>query len=296
MSAHPIHGVLVAAITPRQKTGVAIDFGAALDLVDFFESHGVDGITLLGSTGEFLHFEPEERSRLVTLVTKRSHVPVLVNVSHSTLDGSVRLGREAMDAGAAGVLVMPPYYFRYSQESVRAYCLDFAEQVKAPVYLYNIPFFTTELQLATSLDLLSTGRFAGIKDSGGNWEHFVALQKVAPVFVGSDTMYSRTCRASLGSSSASAGSISGLASAVPELMVAIDRRARAGEDTAALDALLKDFCDRVLSFPLPVAIKEAAAIRGIPVGPHAAPLGPGEYHRLEEFRAWFREWLPRLMV
>jgi 4-hydroxy-tetrahydrodipicolinate synthase len=285
MSAHCIRGVLVAAITPRQSSGVAIDFGAALELVDFFESHGVDGITLLGSTGEFLHFEPEERTRLVALVTKRSHVPVLANVSHSTLDGSVRLGREAIDAGAAGVLLMPPYYFRYSQESIRAYCLEFAEQVKAPIYLYNIPFFTNELQLATSIDLLSTGRFAGIKDSGGNWDHFVELQKAGSVLVGSDVMYSRACRAG------AAGVISGLASAVPELMVAIDRRARNDQDTAALDAQCKEFLDRVLRFPLPIAIKEAAAIRGVSVGPHATPLGPDERRALDEFRGWFREWL-----
>jgi dihydrodipicolinate synthase/N-acetylneuraminate lyase len=285
MSAHCIRGVLVAAITPRQSSGVAIDFGAALELVDFFETHGVDGITLLGSTGEFLHFEPEERTRLVALVSRRSHVPVLVNVSHSTLDGAVRLGREAMDSGAAGVLIMPPYYFRYSQASIRAYCLEFAAQVKAPTYLYNIPWFTNELQLETSLDLLRTGAFAGIKDSGGKWDHFVELQKVASVLVGSDTMYSRTCGAG------AVGSISGLASAVPELMVAIDRRARAGLDTSAQDALLKDFSDRVLSFPLPIALKEAAAVRGISVGPHATPLGPDERRALDEFREWFREWL-----
>ena len=292
MSAHcsppSITGVLAAAITPRETAGVAIDFGAAFELIEFFEAHGIDGITLLGSTGEFLHFEPEQRTHLVAQVSKRSRLPVLVNVSHSTLAGSVRLGREAMDAGAAGVLIMPPYYFRYPQDVLRVYCLEFAAQVKAPVYLYNIPFFTNELALPTSLDLLSTGAFAGIKDSGGRWEDFVELQRVTTVFVGSDRMYSRACAAG------AAGVISGVASAVPELMVSIDRSKRAGHDTTVLDEHLSDFLGRVLSFPLPIAIKEAAAIRGIKAGPHATPLGAAESKRLDDFRSWFRDWLPEM--
>ncbi|PYT16974.1 MAG: hypothetical protein DMG59_08780 [Acidobacteria bacterium] len=294
MSAVPsdkIQGVLVASITPRRSTEVTIDFGAALELIDFFHDHKVDGIALLGSTGEFPHFSMEDRARLAVMAAKRSRVPVLVNASHSTLEGSVSLARDAIDAGVAGVLLMPPYYYRYDQESIRAYCLEFAEQVKAPAYLYNIPFFTNELQIQTSLDLLASGAFAGIKDSSGKWEEFAALQKLAAereisVFVGSDVMYSRARAAG------AAGAVSGLASAVPELMVAIERRVRSGRDTKVLDAHLNDFADRVLSFPLPIAIREAVAIRGIKTGPHAIPLAPADSRRLSEFGSWFRAWLP----
>src|SRR5215472_11488306 len=97
-----IRGVFPAAITPRRATGVSIDISAALELMDFLQSHGVDGITLLGSTGEFIHFEPEDRARLASMAVKRCRVPVLVNASHSTLDGAVALAQQATDAGAAG--------------------------------------------------------------------------------------------------------------------------------------------------------------------------------------------------
>src|SRR6202035_3971575 len=129
-----------AAITPRQRSGVAIDCGAAGELAAFLEEHGVDGITLLGSTGEFLHFEAADRARLVDAVAKRTRLPLLVNVSHSTLAGAVGMARDAADRGAAGVLILPPYYFRYNQEAIRAFCLEFAAQARVPVYLYNIPF------------------------------------------------------------------------------------------------------------------------------------------------------------
>ncbi len=274
-----------AAITPRRPNEVSIDIAAALELIDFLESYKVDGLTLLGSTGEFLHFTPEDRMRYVTMAVKRAHVPVLVNASHSTLDAAIAIGQQAAADGAAGVLIMPPGYFRYGQEFIMAYMMEFAAQVKAPVYLYQIPQFTSGMVLQTMLDLLATGVFAGIKDSSGNWDDFVELQRAAPrFFTGADAQYSRMLK------NGAYGAISGVASVVPELMVAIDRRARAGEDTSALDAKVADFIDRSAAFPFPIGIREACAVRGIKTGPHAGPLGRQECLEMEEFRAWFSDW------
>jgi dihydrodipicolinate synthase/N-acetylneuraminate lyase len=289
-----IEGVLPAALTPRAEGSTAVDFSASLDLLDFLESHHVDGIALFGSTGEFTHFSIDDRTRLVGMAAKRVRVPLVVNASHSTLEGAVQIAQEAAGAGAAAVLIMPPYYFRYGQEEIRAFCLQFAEQVDIPVYLYNMPFSTTELELQTSLDLLSTGEFAGIKDSGGKWEHFEALQALAvsrafSVLTGAEVLYSRMKRAGV------AGTISGFASVLPELIVAIDRRVRAGQDTVKLDAYLAEFAQRALGFPFPIGVKEAAAVRGIKSGPNASPLGSDQSRRLEDFRAWFRERLPEIL-
>src|SRR5581483_5317103 len=275
-----------AAITPRRSTGVSIDIAAALELLGFLESHGVDGITLLGSTGEFLHFDAEDRARFAAMAVKRCRVPVLVNVSHSTFEGTVELAQQALGSGAAGVLAMPPYYFRYTQASVRAWFLELAAQVKGPLYLYNIPQFTTEITLDTALDLLGTGAFAGIKDSSGHWDNFVAMQQAGhKIFIGADTMYARAARAG------AYGSISGTASVLPELMVAIDRAARAGEDTSALESRLAEFSKRAGRFAFPLAHREGARVRGLKPGPHATPLGPEESRGLEEFGVWLRQGL-----
>src|SRR5919206_129257 len=124
-----IGGINVAAITPRRPREVEVDLGAMLELVDFLGSHQVQGITAFGTTGEFVHFTIEERSRYVALLAKRSRVPVIANVSHSTLDGAVMMAEEAAGAGISAVLLMPPYYFRYSSEAVEAYCFEFASLV-----------------------------------------------------------------------------------------------------------------------------------------------------------------------
>jgi dihydrodipicolinate synthase/N-acetylneuraminate lyase len=79
------------------------------------------------------------------------------------------------------------------------------------------------------------------------------------------------------------GVISGLACAVPELVLAAQR----GSAMAA--GRLHELRERVEPMPFPVGIREATAQRGLKIGPHAAPV---DERVLEEFREWFRGWLP----
>ena len=171
-------GVIAAAVTPHGKRGDEPDIGATLELIDFLCAAGVHGIALLGSTGEFVNLNSDDRVRLVYLAVKRSRVPVLAGVAHSTLDGALALGREACAAVAAGLLLMPPYFFRYGQPEIREFYLKFVElNHGVPIYLYNIPAFTSEIASETAIQLLATGRFAGIKDSSGGWDNFQALNR-----------------------------------------------------------------------------------------------------------------------
>ncbi len=294
-SATDIGGVYVAAVTPHRDKSYEADVGATLELLDFLSAAGVNGIALLGSTGEFLHLTFEDRVRLVQMAVKRSRVPVLVGVGHSTLDGALELGREAVGAGAAGLLLMPPYFFRYSQEDMSEFYMQFADALgrAARIFLYNIPVFNNEIAIDTATALLGTGLFAGIKDSGGQFSYFERLLEVskqAPItlLIGNDRIYSHARPAG------AHGIVSGVACAVPELLVALED-AIAKNQTAKierLDALLQEFIDWHDKFPTPVAIKTAAEQRGLKIGPLASPLGPAAQRLLDEFREWFRAWLP----
>ena len=104
------------------------------------------------------------------LGVKRSRVPVLAGISHSTLDGAVELASEAFGSGAAGLLLMPPYFFRYGQDDILEFYTRFREQVpkRLPVLLYNIPQFSNGIAIETAARLLQTGLYSGIKDSGGD--------------------------------------------------------------------------------------------------------------------------------
>ena len=121
-------GIAVAAICPRRETGHEIDLGRALEVLDFLAPYKVSAIAVMGSTGEFIHFDMEERMRLTQLAAKRSSAPIIASVIHSTLDGTVKLAEEAEHSGAAAVLVMPPYYFRYNQPEIEEFYRRFRDE------------------------------------------------------------------------------------------------------------------------------------------------------------------------
>jgi dihydrodipicolinate synthase/N-acetylneuraminate lyase len=77
-------------------------------------------------------------------------------------------------------------------------------------------------------------------------------------------------------------------------MLALDRAIVTGDSGTAgrLDARLHELLDWIDLLPAPVGIREATALRGVKVGPHATPLGPEGQRKLAEFREWFQGWLP----
>jgi 4-hydroxy-tetrahydrodipicolinate synthase len=288
-------GVFAAITTPRRKGTLEADFSAALDLLDFTADAGVAGVGMLGSTGEFLNFNFTDRQRLVYLGVKRSRVPVIAGVSHSSLDGAVQLGDEAISSGADALLVMPPYFFRYEQPEIEAFLLEFARETAGavPILLYNIPQFTSPIEIETVERLVATGLFAGIKDSSGDWDYFERLLTLRreghfAVLAGNDRIAARALAAGAD------GVISGCASAIPEVLVALAKAIAAGDERRAgeINRRLHEFIERIEHFPAPVGIRRAVELRGKKSGPPLTPLSPAREIELEEFSAWFREWLP----
>ncbi len=291
-------GVYAALATPRPQNSVEADAAALFDYIDLIQNRGVDGMVLFGSTGEFLHFDVTERMRVLVLARKRCRVPLLVNVAHSTLAGAIELAEDAMATGVAGLLLMPPYYFRYSGGQIAEFYRQFANEVdgKARVYLYNIPQFTNAIPADVMEELLASGAFAGIKDSSGDWESFerlLALKVNHPfqLLVGNDRIYRRA--RPLGAD----GIVSGVAAAVPELLVGLERAIVAKQEERAddLDGRLQEFLGSLDRFPAPVGIKIAATARGWKLAHTAMPYDEQTSRAKQEFEQWFKEWLPLVL-
>ncbi|HLJ51481.1 MAG TPA: dihydrodipicolinate synthase family protein [Bryobacteraceae bacterium] len=291
---NPFEGVIIAAVTPRRESETSIDLAATLELIDHLACCGPSAIALLGSTGEFVHFALDDRRHMANFAVKRSRVPILVNVSHSTLDGAVELAREAATSGASGVLLMPPYYFRYDGESIKRFYWEFMRRTgrRLPVLLYNIPQFTSEIPICAARELLSSGEFAGIKDSSGSWDYFLALHDQSiktpfAVLVGSDGLYAKARRAG------AHGVVSGIASAIPELLGALERAITTGDEAriALLDGRLGEFIAQIEHLPAPMGIKEAVNVRKWRAGSMAVPPSPQQ----ATFAEWFRDWLPGVL-
>ncbi len=292
---NPASGVYAAVATPRVSDSIEADPAALFDYLDAIVRGGVDGIVLFGSTGEFVHFDLADRVRVATLASKRCRVPLLVNVSHSSLVGALDLAECAIKAGVAGLLLMPPYFFRYSEEQIFSFYSKFVSVVgcQVPIYLYNIPQFTNPISAPLAKRLLSTRSFAGIKDSGGDWHMFEALQAVHAdvpfqLLIGNDPLYLRAFPAGAD------GVVSGVAGAIPELMVALDRALRATDLARAgqLNARLEEFVSWVNKFPATLAIKRAACVRGWKLDHSSVPFDQHTLAEIGAFEQWFREWLP----
>jgi 4-hydroxy-tetrahydrodipicolinate synthase len=285
-----LSGVFAAAVTPNRPGTLDIDYSALMDLLDFLACARVTGICLMGSTGEFLNYSFADRQRAVYLGSKRSRVPVLVGVGHSTLNGALQIAGEAIAGGADGLLLMPPPFFPYGQAEIEEFYRIFAHETgdAVPILLYNVPEFTSRIETATVKRLLDSGLFAGIKDSSGDWVYFeelLTLRREVPfaLFAGHDGIALRALRAGAD------GVISGCAAAIPELLVAM-QQSKGNPD--ALNQRLEEFLAWVTRFPAPVAIKRAVQLRGQKSGEFAVPFNPERAVELDEFSRWFTAWWP----
>lgn len=112
-------GIYPIAATPF-KTDMAVDFTSVDRLTDFYQDAGATGMTILGILGEAQKLEPEESRAIAKRVIARSRVPVIVGVSNPSFAAMRGLAREAMDLGAAGVMLAPASHLR-SDEQIAAY-------------------------------------------------------------------------------------------------------------------------------------------------------------------------------
>ena len=173
--------------------------------------------------------------------------------------------------------------------------LRMPDDFDANLYIYNIPFFTTPIEASTAQRLLETGRFSGIKDSSGNVDYVAHLLPLrddkTAVFVGNDVVFHSLKMAGAD------GVVSGVACALPELMLALDRAIAAGDDKKGehLDAYLQEFVRHINRFPAPIGVKEAVKGRGLVAAGHSIPFGPQMRRQIDEFRAWFRNWYPAVI-
>jgi dihydrodipicolinate synthase/N-acetylneuraminate lyase len=278
-------GVFASCITPRRIGSQDPDFSGLLDLLDFLAEGGVAGVSLFDQTGEFLNYSFAERQRLLYLGAKRSRVPLLCGVSHSTFDGALQLAEEAISSGADGLMIMAPYFYRYSQRELETYFVEFARETgdAVPILIQNLPEATSTLEFDLMRRLIETGRFAGINDSSGDWnlfESLIQLKRQMPfaLLAGSDRLAARALR------EGADGIVSAAACAVPDLMTRLPQASN----------VLTDFLDRSEKFPFPVAIKRAVEIRGQKSAPPLTPLAPENEAALNEFSAWFKGWLPQM--
>ncbi len=144
-------GVFTIAVTPFLPDG-NIDFASIESMVDAYIDRGATGLTILGMMGEAGKLTAEESIAVVRAVVARSSVPVVVGVSAPGLAVMAALSANAMDAGAAGVMVAPAGSLR-TDDQILSYFRSVAEVLgPTPFVLQDFPL-ATGVQIETSVIL-----------------------------------------------------------------------------------------------------------------------------------------------
>jgi 4-hydroxy-tetrahydrodipicolinate synthase len=138
-------GVYTIAVTPFLPDGT-IDFDSVDRVTDFYLEKGATGLTILGIMGEAGKLSGAESMAVVRRVVARAPVPVVVGVSAPGFAAMQELAREAMGAGAAGVMVAPPGHLR-SDDQIVGYYHGVAE------ILGDIPFVLQDFPLVTGVTI-----------------------------------------------------------------------------------------------------------------------------------------------
>jgi dihydrodipicolinate synthase/N-acetylneuraminate lyase len=273
-----LRGAIAAALTPLMAGGSAIDEEAIPPYVDFLASHGVDGILTLGTTGEGVLFDLDERRRIAELFMEAAGARLQVAVhcgAQSTSDTTVLAEHAALVGADAVAVIAPPYFALDADELFLHFAAAAAACSPLPFYIYE---FAARSGYAVPLDVIARLRneapnLAGLKVSDTPWEKFEPyLVEGLDIFVGPESLIPQ------GLASGAAGAVSGLAGSFPDAVVPLvrDPSPEAGERVGALRASLQ-------RLPFHAASKLALGLRGIPVrGAVRPPLrGLSESERAE---------------
>jgi 4-hydroxy-tetrahydrodipicolinate synthase len=192
-----MQGVLAPVLTPFDSN---LDPDPALFLRHCrgLLEEGCTALAPFGTTSEANSLSVEEREALLAALLEGG-VPaakLVVGTGCTALSDSVRLSRAAARAGSAGVLMLPPFYYKnVSEEGLfRSFAavIDRVGEPRLRVYLYHIPPVSQvgiPLRVIERLLAKYPGVVAGIKDSSGDFENTRAILRAFPgfeVFVGSE--------------------------------------------------------------------------------------------------------------
>ena len=130
---------------------------------------GVDGIVVMGSTGEFFAMTMEQIKKLIDISTAccAGRTELYIGTSRMIAEETIELGNYAIEKGADGVMIISPYYFQLPDESIERYYDIVAEGIKGDIFLYNYPDITGHsISAQTVLNLVKKHKnIVGIKDT-----------------------------------------------------------------------------------------------------------------------------------
>ena len=269
-------GLQVVLITPMSED-FSVDLKGLEDNVRTVLAHGVDGLVVSGTYGEFSTLSADERTDMFRVVASAADgvVPVVACVAHSATREVISLAERAVRAGVDGVLVAPPFLCEANADQIVGHFQCVASAVDTGVLVYNDPDLGVYLDVAL-LDRIADevpnvcGTKHGATDLRELYRLVDGLGDRWTLVGGSDTLAIASHAVGFN------GITSSRTGPFPELIPKIWRCLEANDLDGArrLQAAWRGYRELSSKFGEPATMKAAHELRGRPGGPVRPPLQP----------------------
>jgi len=257
-------GVLAAALTPLDA-----DLQPNHDLMAghsrWLLNNGCDGLAILGTTGEANSFSLAERIDIIETLVDNG-IPgekLLPGTGSCALPDAVELTRKAVEAGARGVLMLPPFYYKNpSDAGLHAFFSEVIQRIgddRLKVYLYHFPRMSATPITHGLIEMLHKDypeTVVGVKDSSGDLDNMLSMARNFPGFCvlsGADDLLLPVLQGGGG------GCITACANVGSRLAADVYAGHLAGRNIDAAQERLVAVRQVISQFPLPPALKTLMA-------------------------------------
>ena len=297
LSSRDLRGVFLPLPTPFNSAG-EIDLPALRSNLKKWNTTGISGYVMLGSTGERVNLD--EREYLEVIKAAREGVAAveegfafIVGAGQQSTRGTVsEMKRVAADVAIDAFLVITPHYYRPSitQTALVEHYQRVADEARAPVILYSMPALTgVKIEPETAARLSEHKNIIGIKDSSndidGLEKTIKLVRKDFAVLTGNGTVLCEALTAG------ACGGILAVACVAPALCLEIFRAVKSGETktAAGLQSRLTPLAQAVTTRFGIGGLKAALEMKGYLGGAVRSPLSMPDDNAREEIRRCLKE-------
>lgn len=257
-------GMATAIVTPMHTDG-SIDYEALSRFVEFQIDSGINGLVVMGTTGENATIEPEDQKKVIAYTVEKvaGRVPVIAGTGTNNTEHVLHNTRNACQVGADAILVVTPYYNKATQNGLITHFTAVADESTLPVILYNVPSRTgCNLLPKTVAKLSEHPNIAAIKEATGSLAQMIEIMHLCgdkiDVYSGEDGL--TVPMMAMGAK----GTISVLSNVAPRQSVAMTDACLLGDYAAAakMQCDLLPLINALFSEVNPIPAKAATAAMG----------------------------------
>jgi Dihydrodipicolinate synthase/N-acetylneuraminate lyase len=187
-------GIYAVVVTPFKEDG-SFDYEASKAHLDHMIAAGVQGLCILGATGEYQSVSNKEHMEYVNEIVPyvRDRASVIVGASRERPEDVIELVKNIKASGADAAMVLPSFYCHPSQDEIVEHYRYIMEETDFPIVAYNNPGSAgIEIERDTFKEIFKLKNTAVVKESSGTIQKLTEVLIDAPenvsVFCGCDTL------------------------------------------------------------------------------------------------------------